>query len=122
MSYQSGVDLIEANEGHPFEEVSQLTDTHLETSTDIDVKDAPEQVIGSLHLDGRFKCPRPVCARKTFARQAELRRHYNTSHASQKPAYWCQAITCPRARANGGYAFTRKDKLMDHERKVHGGQ
>jgi hypothetical protein len=91
MSYQSGVDLIEANEGHPFEEVSQLTDTHLETSTDIDVKDAPEQVIGSLHLDGT-------------------------------PAYWCQAITCPRARANGGYAFTRKDKLMDHERKVHGGQ
>jgi hypothetical protein len=45
-------------------------------------------VIGSFHLNGKFKCARPGCARKFFARQAELKRHYDTIHAMHKPAYW----------------------------------
>ncbi|KAF2824778.1 hypothetical protein CC86DRAFT_266303, partial [Ophiobolus disseminans] len=68
---------------------------------------------------GKFKCLEQRCSRKTFNRQAELRRHYDTTHAPRKPEYWCRVASCQRSHANGGYPFPRRDKLRDHMRKVH---
>jgi hypothetical protein len=81
--------------------------------------DSPDTVIGSMYHSGRFKCLHPGCARKSFGRQAELKRHHETIHATQKPAYWCRVPSCERSRARGGYPFTRRDKLNDHVRAMH---
>ena len=84
------------------------------------LRDDPELAIGSFHHNGKFKCLQRRCARKSFGRPAELKRHYDTIHAVRKPAYWCREPMCQRSRANGGYPFHRNDKLRDHMRKVHG--
>ena len=100
---------------HPEDALDGDTD-----DTQEDTLDDSNTVIGTFRHNGKFKCIEPRCARKTFNRQAELRRHYDTIHAPRKPEYWCRVATCPRSRANGGYPFPRRDKLRDHMRKVHG--
>ncbi|KAF2029279.1 hypothetical protein EK21DRAFT_21974, partial [Setomelanomma holmii] len=67
----------------------------------------------------RFKCNGRRCLRKSFGRQAELRRHYNSAHASTKRTYWCLEPSCERFNGTGRRAFHRKDKLRDHVRQKH---
>jgi hypothetical protein len=100
----------------------QMDDEYDDESDDTqeDTLDDPNTMIGSFHHNGKFKCLEPRCARKTFNRQAELRRHYDTIHAPRKPEYWCRVASCQRSQANGGYPFPRRDKLRDHMRKIHG--
>jgi hypothetical protein len=40
--------------------------------------------IGSVLSNGKFVCDAEGCRGQTFARQAELRRHHTTLHASNK--------------------------------------
>jgi hypothetical protein len=42
----------------------------------------PETVIGSVLKNGRLTCSNSLCAGKSFGRQAELNRHYDTTHAA----------------------------------------
>jgi hypothetical protein len=81
--------------------------------------DSLDTVIGAMYHSGRFKCLHPGCARKSFGRQAELKRHYDTIHAAQKPSFWCCVPSCERSLDRGGYPFTRRDKLNDHVRTMH---
>ncbi|KAJ4361912.1 hypothetical protein N0V83_010853 [Neocucurbitaria cava] len=85
---------------------------------------APENdtdiLIGSVFRDGKLKCCFPDCFDKSFGRQAELRRHYDTSHAVYKPEFWCPVTTCGRSALFGRKPFPRKDKLMDHVESMHG--
>lgn len=75
--------------------------------------------IGSVLSNGKFVCDVEACGSQTFTRQAELRRHYTTLHAANKPNFWCQIPTCRRSMIRGGEAFHRKDKLMAHVRSMH---
>lgn len=75
--------------------------------------------IGSVLSNGKFVCDAEGCESKTFARQAELRRHHTTLHAANKPNFWCQVPTCRRSMNSGGEAFHRKDKLAAHVRSIH---
>jgi hypothetical protein len=75
--------------------------------------------IGSVLNNGKFMCDDKGCADLTFGRQAELRRHYATFHAINKPNFWCQVSFCQRSK-KGGVPFHRKDKLISHIRSVHG--
>lgn len=75
--------------------------------------------IGSVLGNGKFVCDAEGCGGQTFARQAELRRHFITLHATNKPNFWCHVLTCPRSMSRGGKAFHRKDKLMAHVRSMH---
>jgi hypothetical protein len=84
----------------------------------VDMEDAVTR-IGSVLDDGRFMCDDEKCAGLTFGRQAELRRHYTTLHAINKPEFWCHVSLCPRSKSVGGEAFHRKDKLMAHVRTMH---
>jgi hypothetical protein len=84
----------------------------------IDVEDAVTK-IGSLLSNGTFVCDDERCAGRTFARQAELRRHHTTIHAANKPSFWCHVPTCQRSMSGGGSAFHRKDKLMAHVQSMH---
>lgn len=76
-------------------------------------------VIGSMLLNGKFKCSQRECVKKTFKRAAELRRHHNTVHSTQKPEFWCLISSCERSAASGTKPFSRKDKQGDHMRKMH---
>jgi hypothetical protein len=77
-----------------------------------------EVVIGILLMNGRFKCPKPACNRRSFGRQAELRRHYGNTHL-RKQAFWCKVISCDRSHGLNHHPFHRKDKLVDHVRAMH---
>jgi hypothetical protein len=81
--------------------------------------DDSDAAIGTALKNGKFKCILERCARKTFKRQAELRRHYKTIHAAQKPEFWCNVLSCDRSVAAGGRPFHRKDKLQDHVQRMH---
>ncbi|KAF1843039.1 uncharacterized protein K460DRAFT_258993, partial [Cucurbitaria berberidis CBS 394.84] len=70
--------------------------------------------IGTVLVNGKFECNQRQCSSKTFGRPAELRRHYATIHAVQKPEFWCHIVSCERSKP-----FSRKDKLTDHVRKAH---
>ena len=74
-------------------------------------------VIGTIRLSGDIMCRHADCG-QPFGRLAELKRHYATAHAVQKPEYWCSQPLCDRSMA-GGRPFHRKDKKREHERKVH---
>ncbi|KAH8723292.1 hypothetical protein GQ44DRAFT_570872, partial [Phaeosphaeriaceae sp. PMI808] len=67
----------------------------------------------------KFMCDDERCAGRTFVRQADLRRHHTTLHATNKPNFWCHVALCRRNMSVGGEAFHRKDKLMAHIRSVH---
>lgn len=77
--------------------------------------------IGSILSNGIFVCDNKNCAGLTFARQAELRRHFTTLHATNKPEFWCQVPFCQRSMKTGGQPFRRKDKLKPHIRSMHSG-
>ena len=77
--------------------------------------------IGIVLMNRKFKCSERQCGSKTFNRPAELRRHYLTIHASQKPEFWCHVPACNRSAALGIKSFSRKDKLEEHIRKSHEG-
>lgn len=81
--------------------------------------DQPDAVIGMVLRHGKFKCNRRECTLTTFSRTAELRRHYTTVHARQKPEFWCRELFCARSAASNGRPFPRKDKLRDHVQKMH---
>jgi hypothetical protein len=78
-----------------------------------------EVIIGSVMSNGRFKCAEHGCYRRSFGRQAELRRHYYGAH-TKKLAYWCEVAWCDRSQAIGTRPFPRKDKLRAHVRSMHG--
>lgn len=78
-------------------------------------KNSPE-IIGSLLSNGRFKCTEGACARKTFGRVTELRRHITTTHAADKPQFWCHVPSCARSSKK---PFSREDKLASHIRSMH---
>lgn len=77
--------------------------------------------IGSVLSNGKFVCDAEGCEGQTFARQAELRRHHTTLHATNKPNFWCSVPACRRSMSGGGNAFHRKDKLAAHVRSMHSG-
>ncbi|KAH7413587.1 hypothetical protein DE146DRAFT_638100 [Phaeosphaeria sp. MPI-PUGE-AT-0046c] len=83
--------------------------------------DDSETAIGTAMKNGRFKCNMVQCGTKSYKRLGELRRHYNTRHAAQKPEFWCKELHCDRSAAEGGRPFHRKYRLQDHMRKLHSG-
>lgn len=75
--------------------------------------------IGSVLSNGKLVCDAEGCKSLTFGRQAELRRHHTTLHATNKPNFWCQVPNCRRSANLGGRAFHRKDKLAAHVKSMH---
>lgn len=78
-----------------------------------------ELVIGTVLMNGRFKCRELACNGRSFGRLAELRRHYKNTHSKQQ-AFWCEVTSCDRSRSVDQRPFHRKDKLADHVRAMHG--
>ncbi|KAH7110528.1 hypothetical protein B0J11DRAFT_586114 [Dendryphion nanum] len=123
---------LDLNTGHPtlwlFEPrvPGDTTETERETSGSVSRQIASMNSgdngvarIGSVLDNGQFVCDDEVCAGRTFARQADLRRHHTTLHATDKPNFWCHVSLCRRSMGGGGEAFHRKDKLMAHVRSMH---
>jgi hypothetical protein len=75
--------------------------------------------IGFVLSNGRLMCNHEKCAGRSFARKAELKRHYTTLHAHSKPNFWCPFPACPRSEHRGDNAFHRKDKMTSHVRSMH---
>jgi hypothetical protein len=80
-----------------------------------------DQHIGAVLKNGGCKCNKSPRASKSFKRVAELKRHYNTTHADQKPEFWCKIIFCNRSAAAGGKSFHRRYRLQAHMRTIHPG-
>jgi len=99
--------------------------TAADASSSVDTADdeAPGNVVRIGHVleNGKYTCVLGTCARKTFNRPADLRRHHSTIHAIQRPQFWCTVSTCPRSAAAGGQAFRRRYRLHHHVRKMHSG-
>jgi hypothetical protein len=86
----------------------------------------PAKVIGTISYQAEsdnyiFKCSIPRCKHKTFTRWYDLRRHHDSTHSNDGPAFWCHVNGCERSETPGGRSFPRKDKLGDHVRKAHRG-
>lgn len=87
----------------------------------------PTQTIGfvqrNIGSNGYYlMCSRPECNEKTFRRWAELNRHEQAFHGERDDVLWCPVSTCERSEAYGDDPFpkSRKDKLTEHIRRVHG--
>jgi len=83
-----------------------------------------ENPIGLVYSNKRkFKCSKSTCSDLTFGRMADLRRHYDQTHARHRVQYYCGFDGCSRSHAQTGgrgRSFgTRKDKRDEHERNVH---
>jgi len=66
--------------------------------------------------EAQYYCTRKNCRRKQpFTRKADLKRH-ELIHTGVKP-YNCQFEGCVRTGEN---AFSRRDKLREHQKKAHG--
>jgi hypothetical protein len=90
-------------------------------STDVTIpEEDPDTVIGSVLKSGRLTCNNPQCTGKSFGRQAELNRHYDTTHAAYKPHFWCPVAACRRSAGFGIRSFPRVDKLRNHIESMHG--
>jgi hypothetical protein len=63
----------------------------------------------------RHPCPHPHC-HSTFARLGDLSRHAKIHSPERHRKYRCWMPGCDR----NGRGFTRRDKLRDHVRRVHG--
>lgn len=87
-------------------------------NTCIETEDAVVR-IGSILSNDKIVCNAERCGGRSFARLAELRRHYTTHHATNRPDLWCHVPTCRRSMLGGGEAFHRKDKLAAHIRNMH---
>jgi uncharacterized Zn-finger protein len=70
--------------------------------------------VPSLVTKKKYICPVDTCKHKTFSRKADLERH-SLTHTGERP-FECRFEGCNRV---GKRAFTRRDKLVDHQRKVH---
>ena len=82
----------------------------------LQVDDDMDAIIGTIRLSGNIRCHLFGCAH-TFGRPTDLKRHYTEFHAAHKLDWWCIEPMCERSI--GGRSFRRKDKMRDHERKVH---
>jgi hypothetical protein len=100
---------------YPEQEHSKACHT---TSAMTEAEDAVAR-IGSVLSNGKFVCDIKECGGRTFARQADLKRHHTTLHATNKPNFWCRVSTCRRSMSGGDGAFHRKDKLDAHVRSMH---
>jgi hypothetical protein len=106
---------------------TQQNNSHCDsfTADDSTPNDDSDQAIGTALKNGRYKCNVETCAKTSFKRPAELKRHYNTIHAVQKPEFWCEVLFCERSLAGaagiaaGGQPFHRKYRLQAHMQKVH---
>ncbi|KAF2396474.1 hypothetical protein EJ06DRAFT_534198 [Trichodelitschia bisporula] len=76
-----------------------------------------EEHLGVVLKTGRLQCSHTECLQRSFSRLADLRRHHLSSHV--KEPLWCSADGCPRSKASDR-PFFRRDKLMEHELKMHG--
>lgn len=95
------------------------TDDKSEDEMEAEEKDRDsDTAIGTALKSGRYKCNVLRCARKTFSRPAELRRHYDTVHIVKRQ-FWCLVQSCERSVSAGGKPFPRQDKLRDHVRSMH---
>lgn len=71
--------------------------------------------IKNVHAKDKF-CPEPNCGHVTpFASNTDLNRHIASRHGGKKP-FVCNRAGCPAPRAK---AFSRKDKLKEHDHKYH---
>ena len=70
--------------------------------------------VPSLVTKKKYICPEETCKHKTFSRKADLGRH-SLTHTGERP-FECRFEGCNRV---GKRAFPRRDKLVDHQRKVH---
>lgn len=100
------------HDSQPMSPLEQLDPAH-DHQTDL----TGDAIIGTIRLSGKVVCQHLGCS-QSFGRPAELKRHHATSHAINKPDYWCRRPICDRSRV-GGRPFHRKDKMSEHERKVH---
>jgi hypothetical protein len=106
---------------------TQQNNSHCDsfTADDSTPDDDSNQAIGTALKNGRYKCIMQACANISFKRPTELRRHYNTIHAVQKPEFWCEVEFCERSLAGaagvaaGGQPFHRRYRLQAHMQKVH---
>jgi len=73
-----------------------------------------ETTVPSLVTKKKYICPEETCKRRTFKRKADLERH-NLTHTGVRP-FECKFKGCNRV---GKKAFARRDKLVDHQRKIH---
>lgn len=83
-----------------------------------------DEPIGYVYFDkSKFKCNKSECKDLQFGRMADLRRHYDQTHAKNRLQYFCSVSGCSRSHASTGgrgRSFgTRKDKRDEHERNVH---
>jgi hypothetical protein len=69
--------------------------------------------------DMEFRCALPGCG-MVYKRLADFTRHYKGSHAVSHPIFWCPIPSCERSAAFGARPISRKDKLMEHLRRMHG--
>jgi hypothetical protein len=108
------------SDGASSSQLSSYIDLTVETSSDEEDSDVnAETEIGSVLKNGRFKCRENVCGRKSFARPAELRRHFKSKHTPKKRNFWCWVASCSRSRGVEHRPFNRKDKLMAYARSMH---
>jgi len=73
-----------------------------------------ETAVPSSVTKKKYTCPEETCKRRTFKRKADLERH-NRTHTGER-RFECKFEGCNRV---GKKAFTRRDKLVDHQRKIH---
>lgn len=106
--------IVDDADDHP--NAKEYGEEHNEEDDD-DIED--DEAIGVYLKNGKLGCPQPSCNARRFGRLAELKRHYETFHAVQKPQYWCEFDWCSRGR-DGIKPFNRQDKRRDHMRNIHG--
>ena len=73
-----------------------------------------DAALDPLPQDARHICPQPDCM-KSFHRASDLKRH-SLKHEESKP-FNCEVHGC---KYNGERGFYRRDKLLSHQRNVHG--
>jgi hypothetical protein len=84
----------------------------------------PSQTIGYIQSGDSyvFRCSNPACSNITFSRWPDLKRHIDTLHNVGDNRLWCTFPACERSGTVGRrrYSTTRKDKLTEHTRRMHG--
>ncbi|KAL9103154.1 MAG: hypothetical protein Q9187_009039 [Circinaria calcarea] len=76
---------------------------------------SPAATVTSPAASGRFPCLHPGCVR-SFGRSSDLKRHVDKHNTGPRP-FNCNVDGC---KYNGAKGFYRRDKLIDHQRKIHG--
>jgi hypothetical protein len=82
------------------------------------------QTVGYIQIGDNFvfRCSKPACSNKRFGRWADLKRHFDTFHVAVGNKLWCPVTACARSEVFGNKPFytTRRDKLREHMRRMHG--